>query len=97
MIRFAKLLHFECYRFRYFYLALLLVTAILQSVGLLLFTAEYMQRANRWMTAGGLSQTQFLERIGPTSFARFSEGSLWFVAPIALCIVALLLYVFLIW
>src|SRR5699024_11106150 len=51
---------------------------------------------NQAIYEDGMSQASFIEQFGQFSFYDFGM-SLWFVGPIALSIVVLLIYVFFIW
>lgn len=97
MNRYVKLVHYELFRFRKIYVSLLLVTMLSQFAGLFLFARKIMADANDRMIRESLSAAEYATKYGITAFSRFSGGSIWFMAPIALCATALLLYVFLIW
>jgi hypothetical protein len=97
MNRFFKLFHYELHRFRWIYSALLLVTLLSQFIGLYLFVRNYINMADERMVRESLSRSGYAAKYGILDFTQFSSSSLWFMAPIALCVVTLLLYVFLIW
>jgi hypothetical protein len=97
MNRFWKLLNWEINRFSKLYAVILLTTLVLQFVGVLSYSFGFMTRANNLMNERYLSVSQYVVNYGRTNFEQITNNSLWFVAPIALGAVTLLLYVFLIW
>lgn len=97
MNRYAKLVHYEFFRFRKIYFSLFVITLLSQFAGLYLFTRKYMATVHDIMARESLSGTEYVSKYGLTSFNRFCNSSLWFMAPIALCAAALVLYMFLIW
>jgi hypothetical protein len=97
MNRFWKLLNWEISRFGKLYAVLLLATLVLQFAGVLLYSFRFMGRANNLMDERFLSVSQYVVNYGKTTFEQYTNTSLWFMAPIALGIVTLLLYVLLIW
>jgi hypothetical protein len=97
MNRFWKLLNWEINRFSKLYAVLLLSTLILQFVGVLLYSFGFMSRANSLMDEKQLSVSQYLQNNAKTNFEQYTNGSLWFTAPIALGVVTLVLYVLIIW
>jgi hypothetical protein len=97
MNRYWKLLNWEINRFSKLYAVILLTTLVLQFVGVLSFSFGFMSRANSLMNERFLSVSQYVVNYGKISFEQFTNNSLWFVAPIALGAVTLILYVFLIW
>ena len=96
MKNYLKLVNFEFNRFFKIYAALIAITAISQVIGMIVMSRNYMSHANQVMYDQGLSQAVFIEQYGSMSFYRVAQ-SIWVMGPIALCIVALLFYVFLIW
>jgi hypothetical protein len=97
MNRFWKLLNWEINRFSKLYAVILLTTLVLQFVGVLSYSYGFMSRANNLMDERTLSVSQYVVNYGKTNFEQFTNNSLWFVAPIALGAVTLILYMFLIW
>lgn len=95
MKRYLKLLNWEINRFGKLYAVLWLVTLLSQVIGVVLFANQYMNRANEEMYRNYLTAAEFTAR-SKTGFDHYI-GTFFFEAPIALCIVALLLYTFLIW
>lgn len=96
MNRFIKLVNFELSRFMKIYLTLIGITIVAQLVGMIVKGKQYMSRANQTIFEGMITKSQFLEQTGPMSFMDVTR-SLWFMAPIALCIVTLVIYMFFIW
>lgn len=94
---FLKLIHYEFARLRFFYLSLMAVTLLLQFGGLILFVRRTVEQIQEIMVIRSLSPAQYAEEYHLVSFFDYTEYSLWFIAPIALCVTALLIYVFLIW
>jgi hypothetical protein len=97
MNRYIKLLNWEIHRFSKLYAVLWLVTLLSQLAGVLLFAKNHMNRVKDGMGAESLTLTEFIDRRGKVSFDHYSDSSLFFMGPIALCAAAILLYVFLIW
>jgi hypothetical protein len=97
MNRFWKLLNWEINRFSKLYAVLLLSTLVLQFVGVLLYSFGFMSRANSLMDEKQLSVSQYLQNNAKTNFEQYTNNSLWFMAPIALGVVTLILYVLIIW
>lgn len=96
MNRFLKLVNFEFSRFLKLYLVLFGITVIFQMIGVVVESRKYVSRANKAIYEGLMSQSDFISQYGTMSFYRFSE-SLWFLGPIVLAGVTLLIYVFFIW
>jgi hypothetical protein len=97
MNRYWKLLNWEISRFGKLYAVLLLATMLLQFVGVLLYAFGFMNSVNKTMDENSLTLSQYIVDHGKITFEYYLNSSLWFVAPIALGAVTLLLYVFLIW
>lgn len=96
MNRFLKLVNFEFSRFLKLYLILFGITVIFQLIGVIFESRKYVSRANKEIYEGLMSQSDFISQYGTMTFFRFSE-SLWFLGPIVLAGVTLLIYVFFIW
>lgn len=96
MSNYLKLVNFELNRFIKLYMILIGVTIVSQLVGAVLVSRSYLKDANQAIYEDGMSQASFIEQFGTLSFNDLG-WSLWFVAPIALSIVVLLIYVFFIW
>jgi hypothetical protein len=96
MNRFLKLVHFEYHRFLKLYLVLMGITILLQMIGLMVESRNYVSRANQLIYKEYMPMEQFIEQFGAFSFMQIVH-SFWFMGPIALCIAALLIYVFFIW
>lgn len=99
MKTYLKLVHFELHRFRYFLLGLMAITGLAQTG--ITITEAFQARRVREMadTLDHLSKTSYRHYdTGKTSFADMIHENLQtFSLPVLLCIVALVLYVFLIW
>ncbi|MBU5467633.1 hypothetical protein KQI49_12470 [Virgibacillus sp. MSJ-26] len=96
MSNYLKLVNFELNRFIKLYMVLIGVTIVSQLVGAVLVSRRYLKDVNQAIYEDGMSQSSFIEQFGQFSFYDFGM-SLWFVGPIALSIVVLLIYVFFIW
>ena len=96
MSRYLKLVHFEFNRFLKLYLVLIGMTIVLQIVGVIVSSQNYLNRANDAMYKEFLSKETFIEQYGTFSFFDLTQTS-WFIGPIALCIAVLIIYVFFIW
>lgn len=97
MISYLKLVHFELTRFRWIYLSLIVVTLLSQFGGLYFYAKNIMKSIQERTVAETLTEAEFIMKYGEVGFSSFTVNSIWFMGPIALCITALLLYVFLIW
>jgi hypothetical protein len=97
MNRYLKLVHYEFTRIRWMYISLFVVTLLSQFGGLLMHARSTMDRINNIMVRESLPDTAFVQKYGKVQFHDFAQNSIWFIAPIVLCIAALFLYVFLIW
>lgn len=96
MKNYLKLVNFEFNRFFKIYAALIGITVISQITGIFVITKRYLDQANEMIYNQGLSQATFIEQYGTMSFYNITQ-TIWVMGPIALCIVALIFYVFLIW
>lgn len=97
MSRYLKLVHYELFRIRKMYLALIALTLLLQFAGLYVFAHSYKSRAHEIMLAESIRAADYALKYGPTNFYRYTVDGLWFMGPIAVGAAVLLLYVFLIW
>ena len=96
MNRFLKLVNFEFNRFLKLYLVLIGMTILLQMIGVILESRHYLSQVNQSIYKELMPKQQFLEQFGTFSFSNIAH-SFWFMGPIALCIAALVIYVFFIW
>ncbi|WP_088041452.1 hypothetical protein [Bacillus sp. EAC] len=97
MNRFIKLVNFEINRFSKLYIGLLILTAISQFVSLFLVKSNYMATAKDANYASSIKATEaFIESNGLLSFNHVTRHLL-FVAPIAICVALMMLYIFIIW
>src|SRR5690554_452618 len=97
MNRYLKLVHYELTRFRWIYASLLVLTLLFQFGGIFLHTHSVTKSINENMAREALTATDYVQTFGTVGFLDFTQNSIWFFAPIGLCIAALVLYVFLIW
>ncbi|WP_428910861.1 hypothetical protein [Niallia sp. Krafla_26] len=96
MNRYLKLVHFEMNRFFKIYLVLIGITFLFQMIAVFTTSRRYLDQANELIYKESMPMKEFLEQHG--TFSLFdATNSLWFGGPIALCIAALLFYVFFIW
>ena len=96
MKRYLKLVNFEFNRFLKLYLVLLGITILSQIIGVIVESRSYLNRANEIMYKDLIPKNEFLENYGTMSFSTIS-WSPWFMGPIFLCGIALMIYVFFIW
>src|SRR5690625_925382 len=96
MNRYLKLVNFEIGRFFKLYLILIIITIISQITGVIIISNQYVNRANDFIYRQGMSIEQFITEDGLMSMLQVTL-SLWFMGPIAICIVALIFYTFFIW
>ncbi|AFC29636.1 hypothetical protein PM3016_2760 [Paenibacillus mucilaginosus 3016] len=90
---FWKLLHYEIDRFSKIYGAMALLTLVVQWVSTVWMAKGLVDRIEEEFR---LSPFAYADRFGKVSFVDFGSN-LFFMAPVALCAAAMLLYVFLIW
>ncbi|MGE7603467.1 hypothetical protein ACQKL5_13410 [Peribacillus sp. NPDC097675] len=91
-----KLVNFEINRFSKIYLSLLLMTILSQFAAVIIKVQGFLNNADQTMLEEKLTEAAYIETFGGVNFNLVS-GSLWFLGPIALCAVALIFYIFLIW
>ena len=96
MKRYLKLVNFEFNRFLKLYLVLLGITILSQIIGVIVESRSYLNRANEIIYKDLMPKNEFLEQYGTMSFLNISQSP-WFMGPILLCGVALMIYVFFIW
>lgn len=96
MSNYLKLVNFEFNRFLKIYLVLIGITIVSQMVGVIVTSKKYLNQANDMMREEGMSLASYLDMFGEMSFSEVGR-SVWFIAPIAISIVTLLIYVFFIW
>lgn len=96
MSNYFKLVNFEFNRFLKIYLVLIGITIVSQMVGVIVTSKKYLNQANDMMREEGMSLASYLDMFGEMSFSEVGR-SVWFIAPIAISIVTLLIYVFFIW
>ena len=96
MNRFLKLVHFELNRFFKIYLVLIGMTILFQIIAVITESKTYLNRANDLIYKELMPKAQFIEQYGTFSFFEVTNST-WFLGPIALCIAALIIYVFFIW
>src|SRR5690625_1149532 len=96
MKNYLKLVNFEFNRFFKIYAALIVITVISQITGIIVNLKSYLNQANDMIYNYGLSQATYIEQYGTMSFYRITQ-TIWVMGPIALCIGALIFYIFIIW
>lgn len=96
MKSYLKLVNFELNRFIKIYGALMAITIVSQIIGVIVISKGYLKQANDMIYNNGLSQDTFIEQFGSMSFHNITQST-WVQGPIALCIAALMFYIFLIW
>ena len=96
MNHYLKLVNFEFTRFLKLYLILIGITIVSQISGVIVESRLYLNRANEYIYKDLMPKSEFLEQYGTKSLLAISE-TLWFMGPIALCGVVLVIYVFFIW
>lgn len=96
MNNYLKLVNFEFNRIAKLFAGLLGIIFITQMIGVIVISRQYMSMANEIIFKEMMPEAQFLEQVGQMSFLQVAK-SLWFVAPIALCIAGIGFYIFLIW
>lgn len=96
MSNYFKLVNFELTRFIKIYLVLMGITITSQLIGMIVVSKKYLKEANRAIYEEGMSKASFIDQFGQFSIYDFGM-SIWFIGPIALSIVVLLIYVFFIW
>lgn len=96
MMRYIKLVNFEINRFSKIYLSLLLITLVSQFAGVLLVTKSLLNDAKEIISNERLSEAAYVANYGAIDFTNIVH-TLFFAGPIALCAVALIFYIFLIW
>ncbi|WP_413305975.1 hypothetical protein AA0X95_04815 [Bacillus sp. 1P10SD] len=96
MSRYLKLVNFEFTRFWKLFVVLMGVTIVSQIIGVIYKARKYVSQSNQMIYEEHLSKSEFLEQFGTLSLLNISQ-TLWFIGPIGLCMVVLLIYVFFIW
>lgn len=93
---YLKLVNFEINRFAKIYLSLIIITIISQLFGVYHVSKKYLDRAYEHMYMQGMTAEQYTRDWGKFSYLDISQ-SVWVIGSIAICIVAMLFYIFLIW
>jgi hypothetical protein len=96
MNRYLKLVNFEFNRFWKLYMVLMGVTILSQLIGVIVESRNYVSQANNLIYKELMPKSQFIEQYGTMSFNKISR-TIWFMGPIGLCAVTLIIYVFFIW
>ncbi|MEK5068757.1 hypothetical protein [Sporosarcina sp. FSL K6-1508] len=96
MKRYLKLVDFEFNRFFKLYLILIGITILSQIIGVIVESREYLNRANELIYKELILKSEFIEQYGTISFVTISQSA-WFLGPIVVCGVTLIIYVFFIW
>ncbi|WP_223701665.1 hypothetical protein [Sutcliffiella deserti] len=96
MNNYLKLVNFEFNRVAKLFAVLLGLTFLMQMIGVFMSSRRYLNMANEQIYEEMMSKAAFLDTFGQMSFLQITN-SLWFAAPIALCVAGIGLYIFLIW
>ncbi|MEK3889826.1 hypothetical protein [Bacillus sp. FSL K6-3431] len=96
MKRYLKLVNFEFNRFFKLYLVLIGMTILIQMIGVIFESQQYLNRANKLIYEELIPKGDFIEQYGTMSFFNISQTA-WFMGPIVVCGVILLIYIFFIW
>jgi hypothetical protein len=95
MMRYLKLTNFELSRFFKIYMVLIGITLVMQTLSVVWTANNYLGEINEQLSSGSTVE-EAINGWGLFSFDFITRG-FWFSAPILLCIVSLLIYVFFIW
>ncbi|SES99559.1 hypothetical protein SAMN05216389_104100 [Oceanobacillus limi] len=96
MNRYIKLVNFEFNRFLKIYLVLIGITIASQILGAIIRSNQYLNDMNDLLYEQLMTREAALEQLGKISFYHITQ-TVWFMGPIAICIVTLLIYMFFIW
>ncbi|MCG7335933.1 hypothetical protein MHZ95_11635 [Sporosarcina sp. ACRSM] len=96
MKRYLKLVDFEFNRFLKLYLVLFGITILSQIIGVIVESRNYLNHANRVIYQDLVPIAEFLENYRTISLIEISYSA-WFMGPIVICGVTLIIYVFFIW
>lgn len=96
MKNFIKLVNFELNRFFPIYAALGGLTILIQLIGVFITTNGYVSQIEDIKQSGITKESTIISDIGMMGLNRFVEG-LWFLGPIAICVVTLIIYSLFIW
>lgn len=93
---YLKLVNFEMNRFIKIYAALITITIVSQLTGVFMISSKYLKNVKEVMGNSSMTTETFIEQYGIINFNDVMYSG-WFIGPIAICVAALLFYVFLIW
>lgn len=96
MKHFLKLLNFEFNRFFKMYLVLIGLTIVLQLAGSIYEGFQYVDMAREMMQGNMLTMAEYASEYGPMSIYHFIKTG-WFLGPVAIAVVSLLIYSLFIW
>ena len=96
MKRYLKLVNFEVNRFAKLYVVLMGITILSQIIGIIFESRIFVNRADRLIYKELMPKSEFIEQYGTLSFYNFAQTA-WFLGPLILCAVVLIIYVFFIW
>lgn len=96
MKNYLKLLNFEFNRSAKLFAVLLVITLVIQVIGVIVLSNQYLNMANEKMYEEFMSKADFLSNFGQMTFMSVVR-SVWFLGPIALCIAGVGFYIFIIW
>lgn len=97
MNKYMKLVRFELNRFWKLYLVLIGITIVIQLTGVIVLSKKYVAQANQIMFENALSPVQFLQQYNHMSPQQQMLDSLWFLGPVMISGVTLVIYIFFIW
>jgi len=96
MKNYLNLVNFEFNRIAKLFTVLLSITFVLQTIGVIVLSRNYLNMANEKIYKEMMPLTQFLENFGQMSFLQIARST-WFFGPIALCVAGVAFYIFFIW
>ncbi|WP_040207394.1 hypothetical protein [Neobacillus jeddahensis] len=96
MKNYLKLVNFEFNRVAKLFVVLLGITLVIQMVGVIVLSKEYLNMANEKIYEDMMTKIEFLENFGKMNFSQIVR-SIWFFGPIGLCAAGVGFYIFLIW
>lgn len=98
MISYLKLLHHELTRVRRFYLFTLILILTAQTAGLLMYANNVNRDFENTAFRGTIvTEAEYARDYGFASLYKYTENSIWFLAPIALAAAAMGIYILVIW
>lgn len=96
MKSYVKLVNFEFNRFFKIYVVLVGITILCQITGVIFEGLRFVKEAQETMQHEMITMEQYAMEFGAISMYDFIE-TIWFIGPVAICIVTLLIYMLFIW